>query len=236
MVKNNFTFSILLSIGLILAGVSIGYGFYKGRAVDRFVTVKGLAEKEVDADLVFWPITFGASAQRVEDLDEPMALKREITEQFLIKAGFDQNELIFSPVSIRENPRPRDTTKETTEYIKYSTNQTITTRSSKVALVRATIKRTPELAREGVIPKADPWYARTEYLFVGLNEVKPGMIEEATKNARLAAEKFAHDSGSRVGKIRHATQGYFEVTDRDRLSPEKKKVRVVTTVEFYLVD
>ena len=72
------------------------------------------------------------------------------------------------------------------------------------------------------------------FKFEGLNEIKPGMIEEATKNAREVGEKFAKDSGSRLGKIKTANQGTFSITDRDSNTPEIKKVRVVTSVTYYL--
>ena len=77
---------------------------------------------------------------------------------------------------------------------------------------------------------------RTSFQFTGLNTVKPAMIEEATKNARASAEKFAQDSGSILGKIRRANQGQFSITDRDSNTPYIKSVRVVTTVEYFLKD
>jgi hypothetical protein len=96
--------------------------------------------------------------------------------------------------------------------------------------------RAAELVRQGIVLASDDYENRPEYLFTGLNSIKPAMIEEATKNARLAAEKFARDSGSRVGSIRNARQGLFTITDRDRNTPYRKIVRVVTTIDYFLLD
>ena len=93
-----------------------------------------------------------------------------------------------------------------------------------------------KLVGKGIVLAAQSWENPTEFLFTGLNDIKPAMIEEATKDARKAAGKFAKDSGSKVGKIRNASQGYFTITNRDRNSPELKKIRVVTTIQYYLVD
>ena len=109
-------------------------------------------------------------------------------------------------------------------------------RSLDVAAVKKAIEKSGDLVGQGIVLGAEQWNSRTEFLFTGLNRVKPEMIEAATMSAREAAEKFAKDSGSTVGKIRTATQGLFTITNRDENSPDLKLVRVVTTVEYYLVD
>ena len=82
----------------------------------------------------------------------------------------------------------------------------------------------------------DEYTSATEYLFTGLNEIKPEMVEEATRNAREVALKFARDSDSKLGKIRSARQGQFSISDRDKNTPHIKRVRVVSTIEYYLAD
>jgi hypothetical protein len=111
----------------------------------------------------------------------------------------------------------------------------VTLRTGRVDTVKAALERSGELVKQGVAIVHN-YEARTNYLFTQLDEIKPEMIAVATKDARHAAEQFASDSGSQVGAIRHAQQGYFTVEDRDPFSPEFKKVRVVTTVEFFLLD
>ncbi len=98
------------------------------------------------------------------------------------------------------------------------------------------MEKSAELVGKGIVIAAQNWDTPTEFLFTSLNQIKPDMIDTATKNAREAAEKFAQDSDSRVGKIRRASQGYFSISERDRNSPDKRVVRVVTTVDYFLVD
>lgn len=112
----------------------------------------------------------------------------------------------------------------------------LTVVTDKVDLVRSLMQRQGDLLKQGVAVTGGDYQYRTQFLYTGLNTIKPGMIEEATANARTAAEKFAHDSKSKLGKIRSATQGQFSIEDRDENTPYIKSVRVVTTVEYYLKD
>jgi hypothetical protein len=120
--------------------------------------------------------------------------------------------------------------------LRYTAVQTLTVYSGKIAQARAVMSRLSELGRKGIVFSGANYQARTEYLFTGLNDVKPAMIEEATRHARAVAQKFAADSQSRLGKIRRASQGQFSILDRDQNNPHIKKVRVVSTVEYYLSD
>ena len=105
-----------------------------------------------------------------------------------------------------------------------------------VERVRTTGRRLVDLGKAGIVLTQNEWQHRPQYLFNGLNDIKPAMIEEATRNARLAAQKFADDSGSRLGKIRSARQGQFSVSDRDSNNPHLKRVRVVSTIRYFLSD
>ena len=103
-------------------------------------------------------------------------------------------------------------------------------------LIRKLISSQGELLKQGVAITSGDYRYNVQYEYTGLNKIKPQMIEEATKNARQAAEKFAEDSDSKLGKIRKANQGQFSITDRDANTPYIKKVRVVTTIDYSLED
>jgi hypothetical protein len=228
--------AIIIGLGLAVAGISIGYGFYKGRASDRYVTVKGLAEREVRADLAIWPITFTVTANDLGRLQAEIDANRQTVTGFLLDAGFKRDEIFYSAPNITDNEAMRMDGNAKPPPYRYRAEATVTARTPDVDLVRSSMEESGALVGKGLVLAAESWRNPTEFLFTSLNDIKPDMIEEATVDARKAAAKFASDSGSRVGKIRHATQGYFSITDRDRNSPEVKKVRVVTTVEYYLVD
>lgn len=224
---------VILGLCIALAGVAIGIGIYKGRASDRFVTVKGLAEREVKADLAIWPITFRVTGNDLGVLQRDIDAGRAAVTSFLLEAGFQKDAISYSV------PRINDTqafgSNVVTRY-RYVADVTVTTRSENVDLVKATMEKSGTLVGKGVALTADNWQTPTEFIYTALNTIKPEMIETATKDARAAAEKFATDSGSEVGKIRSATQGYFSISNRDANSPDVKLIRVVTSVEFYLVD
>jgi hypothetical protein len=187
-----------IAIGLAVSGYLIGKGLFQARATQRYVTVKGLSEREVPADLAIWPIVFTVSANDLGPLQQT-----------------------YAPGS-----RPP---------LRYAAEATVTLRTRDIAAAKRSMQRSGDLVKADVALVRSYEY-ETSFLFTGLDQIKPEMIAEATRDARRAAEQFAEDSGSRVGAIRNAQQGYFSVEDRDRFSPDFKKVRVVTTVEYFLVD
>jgi len=212
----------------------MGFGFYKGRARDRYVTVKGLAEREEKADLAIWPITFKVAENDLNVVQKGIDQGRETVRAFLIEAGFSEDEISYSAPRIMDM-QTEHFGRQDRPY-RYLAETTVTTRTDKVLLVKSTMEESGQLVGRGVVMSRETWESPTEFLFTALNDIKPQMIEEATREARRAAEKFAKDSGSKVGKIRNASQGYFTINNRDRNSPEVKNVRVVTTVQYYLVD
>ena len=234
-VFNAAILGIFVGLGIMIAGFSISHALFKTRAADRYVTVKGLAEREVDADLAIWPITFKDAGNDLAGLQDEITRKREVITDFLLEKGFDAGNISHSA------PRMTDAQAETyyggqnQPRYRYTAQTTVTLRSSKVGLVKETMERSGDLVSKGIVFSQN-WENRTEFLFTGLNEIKPEMIQEATIDARKAAQKFADDSGSQVGNIRRATQGFFSITNRDQNSPDRKVVRVVTTVEYFLVD
>ncbi len=228
----------VLALGVAAAGLFIGCGLwqlagalYRAKATDRFVTVKGLAEREVAADLVIWPITFTAVGDAAAELQGRLDADAAKVRTFLTAQGFAAEELTNSIPRVNDleshGYRPEGATH------RYTGESTVTLRTDKVAEVRAAMQRSAELVKQGVVMIRSYEYA-PQYVFTQLNAIKPDMIAEATRNAREAAEQFARDSGSTVGNIRTARQGFFSVEDRDRYSPEWKQIRVVTTVEYLL--
>ena len=236
MQKEGFWYALIVGAGIAVAGISIGIGFYKGRETDRYVTVKGLAEQEVNADMAIWPITFNVAENALTTLQNGIELSRKTITNFLLESGFEKENISYSAPKITDAEAEQQYGIQRQSQYRYIAQATVTTRSKNVQLVKQTMESSGTLVGKGVVLSAQSWENPTEFLFTALNDIKPQMIEEATKNAREAAEKFAKDSGSKVGKIRNATQGYFSIEDRDRNSPEVKIVRVVTTVEYFLTD
>jgi len=224
---------LLLATGWALAGFFVGHALLVARASERLVTVKGLAEREVPADLVIWPIAFTATGNGLESLqrgvDESTARIRGFLEQ-----EFPGDAVLVSTPGVVDRDA-QSYAPEGRPVDRYFAQLTVTLRTGTAERVRAATERLGDLVRDGVA-LAGAYGAGPQYLFTGLDRIKPEMIAEATRDARRAAEKFAEDSGSRVGAIRSAQQGYFSIEDRDPFSPEYKRVRVVTTVRFFLVD
>lgn len=226
---------LLVGGGVAVAGLSAAGSVNALRASQRFVTVKGLAEREVDSDLAIWPVTFKEAGDDLGELQKRLDARRGAVAAFLEEAGFRKEEVSFGAPRINDLPAERGEAGAQRNRPRYLAQASVTLRSKEVPRVRKAMEQAGTLVSRGVMLAQD-WEARPQFLFTGLNAVKPAMIEEATVSAREAAAKFAKDSGSRVGKIRNATQGLFTITDRDPSSPERKVVRVVTTVEYFLDD
>jgi len=223
----------LVAAGVALSGYFVGSGFLQARAADRSVTVRGLAEREVAADLVIWPIIYTVTA------DDLAALQRRTDEgaakiRAFLAGSFSEGEISSSQARVTDR-QAQGMMDQTGRLERYVAESTVTVRSDRIDVVRAAMERSGELVSQGVA-LIRSYETSTEYFFTALDQVKPEMIREATQDARRAAQQFAEDSGSRVGGIRSAQQGYFSIEDRDRFSPEFKKIRVVTTVQYFLVD
>jgi hypothetical protein len=201
-----------------------------------FVTVKGLSEREVPADMGIWPVRFRVAANDLKALEDQIGTGRKTIHEFLKTAGFKEDEISSVPPQITdaEATTNASSNEQTKPAFRYSALVTVLLRSSNVDEIRKAMEKSDQLVQSGVALGGDEYSGRAEFLFTGINKIKPDMIEEATVNARKAAEKFAADSNSKVGAIRRATQGTFEVNDRDSSSPHRKIVRVVTTVDYFL--
>lgn len=230
-----FILGALLCTGLLSAGYLLGKSAIEFKEYERTVTVKGLAEREVAADIAIWPIKFIVANNETQTLYSNLETKTKAVNQFLAKQGFSAAEITTNAPTI-EDRKAQSYGNNGKIPFRYLATQVITVYSDQVDAVREAKKQLTQLGKSGVVVVGDNYSARTEYLFNGLNTLKPTMVEEATRKAREVAEKFAQDSNSQLGKIKRARQGQFSIADRDSNTPHIKKVRVVSTVEYYLSD
>ena len=198
------------------------------KSYDDTVLVRGLCEKEVPADRVVYRISYSEKSNSLADLRNTRRQNNDIIMEKLRSAGFKDDELKVGNASYDDRYTYANDVSQIT--FRYQANQTITVFSKNLDLVRK-VQQTLEtdLVNQNIL--ASSW---ADYQFLGLNQIKPAMIAESLENARAAADEFAKNSHSRIGKMRTASQGYFEVEDLDENTPQVKKVRVVTTVEYYL--
>lgn len=226
------TLGLLLLAGAFLVGQQVKDAVALWKQSDRVVSVKGFSERNVKADLVLWPINYAVTGDTLEDVYDRLSTDQDKIRLFLLERGFAEDEISTSSPEITDQwanyygqTRPEE---------RYRAEAAVLLRTSKVDEAISAMSDVEELVREDVLLSRS--YERPQFLFTRLNEIKPEMIAEATEDARRAAMQFAEDSGSTVGKIRTAQQGYFTIEDLDRYTPEIKKVRVVTTIEYFLLD
>jgi hypothetical protein len=233
--RNWFSLGLLICIGLSVLGYTLGSSAIRFKEYERVVTVKGLSEREVPADIAIWPIQFTRASNDLAMLYAQIEADTGDIRAFLNSAGFEDAEITVSSPAITDKLAQAYESNARIEF-RFAGTQTMTVYSHKVDAVRKAANRLAELGKKGIAFSGEGYENKTEYLYTKLNEVKPAMIEEATQKAREVAVKFAQDSSSRLGKIRSANQGQFSIEDRDRNTPYVKKVRVVSTVEYYLSD
>jgi hypothetical protein len=225
----------LLCVGLVVMGYLISNGITAIKALERTVSVKGLSEQEFPADVAIWPIKFNEANNDLNELYSSIQKKNALVVSFLKESGFKQEEISVSVPAIVDR-QAQGYSDAARIPIRFSGSSTITVYSLDVEAVRKTMNNVVDLGKGGIAIAGEDYQAKTEFLFTKLNDIKPAMIEEATRNAREVAEKFAKDSNSKLGKIRKAGQGQFTISDRDSNTPHIKKVRVVSTIEYGLSD
>ncbi|MGA2556838.1 MAG: SIMPL domain-containing protein [Verrucomicrobiota bacterium] len=232
-VRSFVVLGLSLIAGLAIFGHQIGRAVKNGREFDRYLTVRGLSEREMKATVAIWPIQFATYAEDLGALKSAMERDRALVIAFLTNNGVETKEMTqgLPDVIDRQDARIRD---KSPTLSRYQGLMTLVVRSPHVDVVKKAIQGADALLEKGVALAGNGYFQRTQFLFDAVNEVKPDMIKEATANARAAAEKFAEDSHSKVGRIRRATQGTVEIEDLDVATPEKKIIRVVTTVDFFL--
>ncbi len=223
---------LLMALGIAGGGWTLGQAVKDFKAMDRFVSVKGFAEREYPADQVIWPISYQTQADTLKELHANLEAADKVILEFISKHGLGDAEItptapqIMENIPLSPNQRPEK---------RYNAQGVITVRSKDIRRVKELMTMTGELISQGIMIIRN-YDFQPRFMFTRLNEVKPEMIAEATKDARRAARQFAEDSGSRVGSIRRARQGMFSIRDRDQYTPEIKVVRVVNTVDYTLED
>ncbi|MFN3864772.1 MAG: SIMPL domain-containing protein [Erythrobacter sp.] len=225
-----FGTATILATGLIVGGYLLGDGLLRAKDAERAVTVRGLAERNVTADLATWTISYSATSTDLAEAQAKVRADTQAIEAFFKELGFPADALQPTGANISSYTNEGLTT--------FTVRQRLSLRTNDVARAQKAVARQFDLVGRGVFLEEGTGMA---YTFTKLNDIKPTMVAEATRDARAAAEQFAKDSNSRVGKIREATQGYFEIEARDgdaggwgMADSPYKKVRVVTTVSFSL--
>ncbi|MBP3536477.1 MAG: SIMPL domain-containing protein [Muribaculaceae bacterium] len=226
--------SALVAVAIIILGFALKSGIDNFSNRDRVVTVRGLCEKEVQANKVTWPIVTKEVGNDLSVIYNKIETANNAVLSFLRSNGIEDSEISMDAPQVFDNAAERYGNPD----VKYRYNVTnvIVVTSSKIDLVRGLIKKQAELLRNGIAIVAGDYNYQTRYEYTDLNTIKPEMIAEATANARQAADKFAEDSHSKLGKIKTASQGQFSIDDRDQYTPFIKTVRIVTYITYYLED
>lgn len=231
---------IILGAAIFFAGMQVSQGLKNFRNYDRAVTMKGLAEQQVVADLAIWPLSYTETGNDLVTLQNKMDAHGKTIKAFLKANGLQDNEIELKQVKVQDLMAQSYRQNQATQN-RYILTQRYLVRTTNIDVVSKAAKKLGDLIRQGIVFSQGGSTVPT-YLYTKLNEVKPAMIAEATKNAREAAKQFAENSGQKVGGIKYASQGVFQILPRDATYtvPESqqinKKVRVVSTIQFYLED
>lgn len=230
----SFVPSLLVAVGIVLLGLCVKSGLGSFSRNARVVTVKGLAEKEVKADKVIWPIVYKELGNDLNALYNTINKKNKVVFDLLESKGITADEIT---TSVDVTDMDADAYTADRSPYRYRVSSIITVNTQKVDTVLALLKEQTSLIQKGVaVTFSNYSYPSILFEYTGLNDIKPEMIKEATRNARKAAEQFAIDSESKLGKIKTANQGQFSISDRDQNTPYIKNVRVVTTIQYMLED
>ncbi len=227
--NNGYLSGVFIAIGLIVMGLILSSAVIKVKEMEKTVSVKGLAEREVMADVAIYPIQFEVADNNPLSLYKKITSSSDIVVNFLKNNGFDDSEISITSPEIVDN-FAKDY--NSNSRFRYTGKVVVTLYTNKVKKVIKLGKKLFKLSEKGVM--ASNLNYQTTYLYTKLNTIKPAMIEKATKNAKKAAEKFAHDSNSELNGIKTAKQGYFSINNRDTNTPYIKKIRVVTNIVYYI--
>lgn len=239
MTKNTALSSIILAIGLVISAIILSFGLLHIKSNNRFVTVRGLDEQYTKANLVVWHLNFKAIGKDLETTQINLDQQKKLITEFLKSAGFTQDEFSQQLINVTDKRANQYDNRFIEE--RYILSTSIKLRSTKVDLAAQAQQKLSKLIKSGVTLSDNGYCSNSpNYLFTKLNDIKIDMLAKATKNARDAAKQFADNADASVGSIRQATQGYFSISAQDSVENcgEKaslmKKVRVVTTVDFFL--
>ncbi|CDN30368.1 putative periplasmic protein [Mucinivorans hirudinis] len=231
--KSNQLIGLYIAIGLVVVGFCINSAVKNFKMLDRTVVVKGLSEIETPADRVIWPISYMEVGNDLQQIFSQIEQKNNHIIKFLTDNGIKKEDITLSSPVVQD--RQAEMYSPGNAPYRYNTTNVITVSSENVELVRELISKQVQLLKQNIALVSN-WQFQTKYQFTKLNDIKPRMIEEATKNARASAEKFAEDSQSKLGKIKTASQGQLTILDRDENTQDIKILRVVTTIEYFLED
>ncbi len=223
--------ALLLAVGVSVGGSFVGDGIANWNSGRRLIAVKGLSEREVPASVATWSIGYRTTGNDLNTINRKLSESTKTVFAFLKTAGFEEKDIAVQPPALRDasmEPREKDVPPPPE---RYRAEQSVLLRTAKVDLIKPALASASTLMVNGVLLSGG---CLPNYVYNQLNEIKPTMIEEATKNARVAAEQFARDSQTNLGKLRSASQGWFQVEDRDAATPERKLVRVVVDVNYEL--
>ena len=232
-------FAVVLAAGIAAGGFFPGYFYYKTHTNNSFVTVKGLAEKNVTADLAIWTMKFVVTGNQLAQAQQEVNRQLGLIHDFLASKGFHKKEIADGRLETNDlmaNPYRSESIGD----MRYILQQSVTVRSERVFDVENALRASGELVARGIVFDSQSYGSPVSYIFTKLNDIKPEMLEKATRNATAAAEEFAKASHSKVGKIRRAQQGVFSILPAvDTQNTQEswqidKKIRVVSTVEFWL--
>lgn len=250
--KAVFFSSLVVALGILGAGYFLGDGIAHRNAAEKVASVKGLSEREVPASLGIWNMTFNTQAESLDELEKYLNLDMSNLKEFLKVQGFENKEIFVQPPVVEDKHRnaefmaarsnakkqmaqSRDGAESYDESLaailkipRYRASQEVVIRSAKVDKIKPAMASLVQLLGKGMeVSSKSP-----QFIYERLNDIKPDMIAEATRNSRIAAENFARDTNSTLGGLVRASQGWFNVNDRDDATPEIKMVRVVVDVDY----
>ena len=241
---------VLIGAGVAVGGYFVGRGFYMARAGERYVTTKGLVERDVKADLAVWAISYTATGAAIGEANDRIEHDQKLVAAFAQRQGFTADEIEIQPTTVTDVFANQFRNGKPDAKDRYIVKGGVRVRSSKVDQVRRASQNTGDLVKQGVV-LGENYPQAAQYFFTKLNDIRPAMLAEATRSARAVAEQFALDSHSRLGPIRRANQGVFEIMGRDTAGAAQtageatptddqasieKKVRLVSTVDYYLIN
>ena len=233
--KLNWIVAVILAAAIMAAGYFIGDMHRKAKEFGRYVQVKGLSEREVPADVAVWPIQITLAGNDLQSLKNQLDNQKSQVLRFFEGLGFKNEEISIGATNIVDAKANTYGSNRYTEF-RYVAKSDITIRTTEIPKIKTSLDQSLELLSQGILIGSKNEWRPIEYVYTKLNDIKPEMVEEATKKAKEVAEKFAQDSDSQVGKIKAARQGLFSISDLDPNTPERKIVRVVSTIDYYLQD
>jgi hypothetical protein len=234
-----------LLVGLAVGGYFIGKGATRFKSETRTVTVKGLVEKEVKADQAVWMLRIRRASEDLKDAHSKISSDREVAIAFLKNQGFKDQEIVRQPTRTIDKLAREFGQTQTVERFRYVVTNALLVSTGNVDLMTKAVGATEELLKSGIVldGQQEGGTANPRYIITTFNALRPQLLADATKNARMTAQQFASDSGAQVGKIRSANQGAIQIFGSDGndesapyspTSTPGKKIRVVSTFEFEL--